>query len=193
MKLLPSQHKFSVHHIIMPLSAVTYIRCLAVTCHLHFGQNDRNLLHATVVTKGWNRYRNMSQHRKLTLEKKILPPLLQGFEPMTFWSWVQHSNHWVIPTPEWPSSDWRWCILSLICHLWTLIPHHWRLCHCNLSKSHTQWSVTSDLHLQPSSTSESVLGNLLVYYQYHYQSTSCVPQPVYIVISWITLFTAWCT
>ena len=46
--------------------------CLAVTCHLHFRQNDRDLLHATVVTRGWNRYRNKSQHRKLTLEKKII-------------------------------------------------------------------------------------------------------------------------
>ena len=40
---------------------------------------------------GWNRYRNKSQHRKLTLEKKIIPPLLQGLEPATFQSWV--SNH----------------------------------------------------------------------------------------------------
>ena len=62
--------------------------CLAVTCHLHFRQNDRDLLHATVVTQGWNRYWNKSQHRKLTLEKKILPPLLQGFEPTTFQSRV---------------------------------------------------------------------------------------------------------
>ena len=58
--------------------------CLAVTCHLHFWQNDRGLLRATAVTRGWNRYRNKSQHRKLTLEKKILPPLMQGFEPATF-------------------------------------------------------------------------------------------------------------
>ena len=49
--------------------------CLAVTCHLHFWQNDRGLLRATAVTRGWNGYRNKSQHRKLTLEKKILPPL----------------------------------------------------------------------------------------------------------------------
>ena len=34
--------------------------CLAVTCHLHFWQNDRDLLHATVVTRGWNGYRNLS-------------------------------------------------------------------------------------------------------------------------------------
>ena len=49
--------------------------CLAVTCHLHFLQNDRDLLRATAVTRGWNGYRNKSQHRKSTLEKKILPPL----------------------------------------------------------------------------------------------------------------------
>ena len=48
--------------------------CLAVTCHLQFWQDDRDLLRATAVTRGWNGYRNRSQHRKLTLEKKILPP-----------------------------------------------------------------------------------------------------------------------
>ena len=41
--------------------------CLAVTCHLHFWQNDRDLLRATVVTRGWNGYRNKGQHRKSTL------------------------------------------------------------------------------------------------------------------------------
>ena len=73
--------------------------CLAVTCHLHFWQNDRDLLRATVVTRGWNGYRNKSQHRKSTLEKKILPPFQQGFEPTTFQSRVRCSNHWAIPTP----------------------------------------------------------------------------------------------
>ena len=32
--------------------------CLAVTCHLHFWQNDRDLLRATVVTWGWNGYQH---------------------------------------------------------------------------------------------------------------------------------------
>ena len=76
--------------------------CLAVTCHLRFWQNDRGLLRATAVTRGWNGYRNKSQHRKLTLEKKILPPLQQGFEPATFQSRVRYSNHWVIPDPQYP-------------------------------------------------------------------------------------------
>jgi len=66
--------------------------CLAVTCHPHFWQNDRGLLRATAVTRGWNGYRNKSQHRKLTLEKKIPPPLQ---------SRVRRSNHWAIPAPGW--------------------------------------------------------------------------------------------
>ena len=73
--------------------------CLAVTCHLHFWQNDRDFLRATVVTRGWNGYRNKSQHRKSTLEKKIFPPFQQGFEPATFQSRVRRSNHWAIPAP----------------------------------------------------------------------------------------------
>ena len=74
--------------------------CLAVTCHLHFWQNDRDFLRAIVVTRGWNGYRNKSQHRKSTLEKKILPPFQQGFEPATFQSRVRCSNHWAIPAPQ---------------------------------------------------------------------------------------------
>ena len=62
-------------------------------------QNDRDFLRATVVTRGWNGYRNKSQHRKSTLEKKILPPFQQGFEPATFQSRVRCSNHWAIPAP----------------------------------------------------------------------------------------------
>ena len=104
MKLLPSRHILCTPYKHVPCHFMqSHIHkvhaCLAVTCHLHFWQNDRDLLHATAVTRGWNGYRNMSQHRKLTLEKKILPPFLQGFEPMTFQSRVQHSNHWAIPTP----------------------------------------------------------------------------------------------
>ena len=66
--------------------------CLAVTCHLHFWQNDRDFLRATVVTRGWNGYRNKSQHRKSTLEKKILPPFQQGFEPATFHYSFNHES-----------------------------------------------------------------------------------------------------
>ena len=66
---------------------------VASGCHLRFWQNDRDLLRTTAVTRGWNGYRNKSQHRKLTLEKKIILPLLQGFELSTFQSQVRRSNH----------------------------------------------------------------------------------------------------
>ena len=104
MKLLPSRGKFCVHHTTMhhvTSCKATYVRCIRelqpATCNRHFWQNDRDLLRATAVTRGWNGYRNKSQHRKLTLENKILPPLLQGFEPATFQSRVRRSNHWATP------------------------------------------------------------------------------------------------
>ena len=80
---------------------------LAVTCHLHFWQNDPDLVRATAVTRGWNGYQNKSQHRKSTLEKKIFLPFLQGFELVTFQSWVRRSNHWAIPWSA-LSQDWTW-------------------------------------------------------------------------------------
>ena len=83
--------------------------CLAVTCHMHFWHNDRDCLRATAVARGRNRYRNKSQHRKLTLDKKnILKNIkklisrrslrLPGLEPATFRSLVRRSNHWATST-----------------------------------------------------------------------------------------------
>ena len=83
--------------------------CLAVTCHLHFWQNDRDLLRATAVTRGWNGDRNKSQHRQLTLEKNIFdhesgalttelspPPKLHAIKEAVFssciWAQVSISN-----------------------------------------------------------------------------------------------------
>ena len=105
MKLLPSQHVLCTPynhapcHFMQSHIRKVYAR-LAVTCHLHFWQNDRGLWRATAVTRGWNGYQNKSQQRKLTLEKKILPPLQQGFDPATFQSRVWRSNHWAIPAPN---------------------------------------------------------------------------------------------
>ena len=53
----------------------TYAGCtcvLPVICHLHFWQNDRDLSRATAVARGSTEhgYRNKSQNRKLTREKK---------------------------------------------------------------------------------------------------------------------------
>ena len=86
-KLLPPRRTFSVHHRLPPCTSLQchfmqshILRvhvCSAVTCHLHFWQNDREYFHSTAVTQGWNGYRNKSQHRMLTLNKQILPPLCQ--------------------------------------------------------------------------------------------------------------------
>ena len=43
---------------------------------------------------------NKSQHTKVTLEKKILPPLLPGFELATFRSRAWHSYKQALPTPD---------------------------------------------------------------------------------------------
>ena len=52
--------------------------CSAVT-YLHFWQNDQDIARATAVARGWNGYR-----KKESAQKKILPPLLPGLEPVTF-------------------------------------------------------------------------------------------------------------
>ena len=76
MKLLPSRHVLCTPYNNAPCHFMqSHIRkvyaCIAVICHLHFWQNDRGLLRATAVTRGWNEYQTIiSQHNKLSLEKK---------------------------------------------------------------------------------------------------------------------------
>ena len=93
----------------------------------------RDLLRATMVTRRWNGYRNKSQHKKSTLEKKILQPLQQGFEPATFQSRVRRSNHWAIPAPIFitillasyvnAQLTWPWPVLCKVTYL----------CYCKLN------------------------------------------------------------
>ena len=73
---------------------------LAVTCHLHVWQDDRDLFLATAGTQGRNGHRSKSQHKQLTLEKKFLPLLLPGLEPAIFQSRGRRSNHRAIPAPH---------------------------------------------------------------------------------------------
>ena len=64
-----------------------------VAAHLNAGHSGGDII-AIGIYKGWNGYRNKRQHRKLTLEKKILPRrLMQGLEPATFQSRAWRSNH----------------------------------------------------------------------------------------------------
>ena len=62
MKLLPSRrvlctpYNHASYHLMQ--SHICKVHAyLAVTCHLHFWQNDRCLLRATAVIRGWNGYR----------------------------------------------------------------------------------------------------------------------------------------
>ena len=107
MKLLLSQHKFCVHPTTMHQFTASLFEavcrvcvCSAVTSHLHYGQNDWDLLRAAAVTRGWNRYRNKSQRRQLSMEKQILCLLLPGLKPETFRLQVSHSTTELSPLPE---------------------------------------------------------------------------------------------
>ena len=78
MKLLPSQCILCTPYNPVPChlmqSHICKVHvCLAVTCHLHFWQNDRGLLGATAVTLGWNRYRVSTESKLQTLVYDILP------------------------------------------------------------------------------------------------------------------------
>ena len=102
MKLLPPRREFCVHHSTMhhiTSCKATYVRYMRVQLQpapCTFGR----MTGVFYVLLRWTGCRNKSQHRKFTLEKKILPPFQQGFEPATFQSRVRCSNHWAIPAPS---------------------------------------------------------------------------------------------
>ena len=54
-QVLRTPYNHAARHFMQSHIRTVYV-CLAVTCHLHFWQNDRDLLHAAVVTRGWNGY-----------------------------------------------------------------------------------------------------------------------------------------
>ena len=89
-KLLPSRrvlcttiHQLTLSLYSKPLSKVHV--CFAVTCYLHFWQNGRDLLCAIAVTRGGaDTEMRVGKELKLTLEKKILPPLPSGLELAAF-------------------------------------------------------------------------------------------------------------
>ena len=81
MKLLPSQRVLCTpyNHALCHFMQ-SHIRkvhaCLTATST--FGRSGWGLLRATAVTRGWHEYRNKSQHKRLTLEKKISPAAPAG-------------------------------------------------------------------------------------------------------------------
>ena len=63
---------------------------------MHLEDLGRDLLPVIAVTQGWNGYRNKSQNRKLTLEKKIL----QGLKPAVLYLSVYYLLQKVDPEEE---------------------------------------------------------------------------------------------
>ena len=51
------------------------------------------------LARGWDGYRNKSQHKKWTLEKKIISPHFLGLEPGTFRSRGRRSTPELSPLP----------------------------------------------------------------------------------------------
>ena len=79
--------------------------CLALTCHLHFWQNDGDLSCATVVPQEWNRYRTKSQRRKLS----------QSLALYTLHAWLRITFTYDVDR----------------CHLWLKFWHHvWHYFPC---------------------------------------------------------------
>ena len=68
-------HDATIHHVTS--CKATYVRCTCVSCNLPpalLAEWPGSFMCCCGNTGEWNRYENRSQHRKLTLEKKILPP-----------------------------------------------------------------------------------------------------------------------
>ena len=83
MKLLPSQCILCTPYNHAPCCLMqSHIRkvyaCLAATCHLHFWQNDWDLLRATAVTRGWNRYQKKESTQKVDPGEEIFPTAPAG-------------------------------------------------------------------------------------------------------------------
>ena len=106
-----TMHQFTVRGHFMQSHRCTVHVHLAMTSHLHFWQSDQGLLCAAVVTLeeggggGWGvggggMDAEMSQHRKVTVENKILLP---GLEPATFQSRIWPSTTELSPLPTWNS------------------------------------------------------------------------------------------
>ena len=151
---------FCVHHITMhnvTSCKATYVICM-FSCNLppvlsakwpgsftyYCGNTGRN--------GDWNK----SQHRKLIPEKKILLPLLQGFEHKTFQSQVRCSNHWTILAPQ--VDICTTASVHTACRL-TYTPQQLYTQHANtpqhLYTQHTDIHTTASVHTQRSNDMHS--------------------------------------
>ena len=81
--------------------------CLGVTYNLHFWQSDRGLLLCHCGDTRVDRTPNESQHRRLTLEKKILSPLLSPGTLSKYNIWCKHI-HRDGQSQQSSTSMWEW-------------------------------------------------------------------------------------
>ena len=119
MKLLPSRHVLCTPYNHAPCHFMqSHIRkvhtCLAVTCHLHFWQNDRDLLRATAVTRcgtdtkirvsteSWPWRRNFS--RRSCRDSNLNP------QPFNHESCALITDLFPLPAQRWPQSLCSSCI-----------------------------------------------------------------------------------
>ena len=87
--------------------------CLAVACHQHFGQNDRDLLRATAVTRGGTvtEIRVSTKSQPWRKNSPTAPAGIWTHELLLFQSRVLHSNHCPIPAPEFDRFEMAWLLL----------------------------------------------------------------------------------
>ena len=81
-------------------------QCLRVTCPLHFWQNDRGLLRATVVTAGVEWTLNKSQHRKVNSAEENSPAAPARIQTCNLLIRVQRSTNklsWFPYIHPWPN------------------------------------------------------------------------------------------
>ena len=74
--------------------------CLAVTCHLQFWENDRDLLRATAVTRGWNAYRRYESAQKVHPGEENSPAVPVGTRTRDLSIASPTLYHCAIPAPQ---------------------------------------------------------------------------------------------
>ena len=90
------QYQFTVSLSSKPRTCACVLSCNLPPARL---EDRPGPLRATAATRWLNGYQNNSQHRKLTVEKFFLPPLLSGLEPATFRSRIRRSAAELSPLP----------------------------------------------------------------------------------------------
>ena len=96
--------------------------CLGATCHLHFWQNDRGLLRATAVTRGWIGHRIRVSTQRLLRSRKFSRRSCRDSTSRPF-------DHWSgAPTNKlsrlfWKRQRIKKCLLLLLLHLRCQLRH----------------------------------------------------------------------